>query len=472
MTAPESDTDLSSTVNDANEPNPGGDERKHVVVLGGGFAGLELCKHLRNPRCRITLVDRQNHHLFQPLLYQVATAGLAAPDIAQPLRSIVGRRPELEVVMDQVEHIDLDRRQVRCRRQTLAYDYLAITLGVRTSYFGHPGWEKFAPGLKSLGDATEIRRRVLTAFELAETEPDPAARQQLMTVVVVGGGPTGVELAGAFAELTRKVLRHDFRRINPTEARIVLVEGTGRLLSTYSDSQSDYTRRTLERMGVTVRTSAMVDDLGEGYVRINGEIVRTANVIWAAGMQAPSVIAALDIAKDRAGRLKVLPDLSLPGHPEVFAAGDLVHLTRGDGRPVPGIAPAAMQMGRHVAGVISYDLSARVQPGAPEPPRDAFEYFDKGSMATIGRSAAVAETMGLRFNGFPAWLAWLFIHLVFLVGLRNRLQVFINWCWAYITFRSGARIITGASPGLPTAATGDPAVQARRAAGAPEHPEP
>ncbi len=409
-------------------PTPG---KSHVVVLGGGFGGLEFCKRLNDPeRFHITLIDRQNHHLFQPLLYQVASAGLAAPEIAQPLRSILTEHENLDVLMEEVTGIDLDKRAITTSQRTVGYDYLVIGLGVKTSYFGHNDWAQHARGLKSLDDATQIRADILSAFERAECSDDEAEIRRLMTTVVIGGGPTGVELAGAFAELARRVMADDFRRINPRDARIVLVERSDRLLTMYPEDLSAYTSRRLVGMGVEVRVNSAVEDVGEGYVVVAGERIETANVLWAAGVEAPAFTRQLGVETDHAGRIMVEPDLSLPGYPEVFAVGDIAHLVDANGKPVPGLCPAAIQMGGYVA--------RRLLRGQTGP----FKYFDKGNMATIGRSAAVAESGGLKFTGYLAWLMWLFIHLLFLIGFRNKVAVFWQWVYSYLTYKRGARIIT------------------------------
>lgn len=431
----------------------------HIVVIGAGFGGLTFCRKFPAGIARITLVDRQNHHLFQPLLYQVATAGLSAVDIAQPIRAILRHKPDLEVLMAEVTGIDLAARKVRldhgatsfaadgARAESspgeLAYDYLVLAAGGVTSYFGHPEWEKFAPGLKSLDDALAIRRKILLSFERAETEANEEKRRELMTIVVVGGGPTGVELAGTFAELTRTVLVRDFDRIDPSRARVLLVEGSERVLATFPPDLSASARRQLEHLGVEVRTGRRVRDIRPGEVILDGdEVVRAANIIWGAGVGASPLTRQLGVELDRAGRVKVQPDTSVPGHPEVFAIGDLAALTDRNGVVVPGVSPAAMQMGGHVARLIAREL--RAEKGAL-PEREAFGYWDKGSMATIGRSAAVAQIGRLRFSGYFAWLAWLFVHLVFLVGFRNRLSVFTSWVYSYLTYKRGARIITGAT---------------------------
>ena len=414
------------------------EQTKHVVVLGGGFAGLSACQRLNDPRVRVTLIDRQNHHLFQPLLYQVATAGLAAPDIAQPLRHILHDQENVTTLMTEVRSIDAPARRVETSEGVITYDYLVVALGARTGYFGHNEWERFAPGLKTLDEATALRRQMLLAFERAETAKDEAERERLLSFVIVGGGPTGVEMAGAVAELARRVLVDDFRHIDPKRARVHLIEAAGRLLLMFPEKQSAYTKRKLERMGVTVHLNSPVKEVGEGFVVAGDTRIHASVTLWAAGVEgSPVVKTILGAPLDRGGRVQVSPDLSVPSHPEIFAAGDLVSLTDVNGVRVPGVAPAAGQMGRHVAKQIMADLDGRK--------REPFRYRDKGSMATIGRSTAVAQAGRLRWEGWFAWMAWLTVHLFFLVGLRNRILVFLQWMWAYVTWQRGARIITGLS---------------------------
>lgn len=414
-------------------------ERARVVVLGGGFGGLSFCNHFSHPRARVTVVDRTNHHLFQPLLYQVAMAGLSAPDIAQPIRSILAHHPNLEVIMDEVETIDLAAKRVICRYNPLDYDYLVLALGSSTSYFGHNDWETFAPGLKTLQDALLIRRDVLLAFEQAENTRDVERQRVLMTVVVVGGGPTGVELAGACAELAHRVLRRDFEHIDPTRARIILIEAGPRLLTQMPPDLSEKARRQLEGLGVQVRTNSPVQTIGQDFIELaDKEIIRAGNILWAAGVMAHPITRNLGVDLDRGGRIKVAPDLSIPGHPEVFAIGDLAFVLRDNGQPVPGVAPAAMQMAAHVARVLKQELDV-----SPPPPRAPFHYRDKGTLATIGRSAGVAQIGKVKLSGFPAWLAWLVVHLIFLIGFRNKIAVLVSWTYSYFTYKLGARIITG-----------------------------
>lgn len=418
------------------------DSRKvKVVVLGAGFGGLTFCQAFQHPSAEITLVDRTNHHLFQPLLYQVATAGLSANEVAAPIRSLFTDRPDVLVLLGEVKAVDLPQRTVTLAHEVLPFDYLVIALGGVTSYFGHPEWEQYAPGLKSLDDAMRIRREVLLAFEQAENEPDPARRQELTTLVVVGGGPTGVELAGAFSELARTVLARDFRRMDPAQARVLLVEAGPRVLGHLPESLSVSARQQLERLGVEVRTGARVRDLGPRRLELDsGETIRAATIIWAAGVAASPLTPQLGVDLDRAGRIKVTGDLSVPGHDHVFAVGDVALVLDDQGRPVPGVSPAAMQMARHVARVLKDELDTV---HGVEAKRPRFAYRDKGTMATIGRSAAVAKIGALELSGMPAWLAWLLVHLVFLIGFRNKLAVLLQWAYSYFTYKRGARIIFG-----------------------------
>ncbi len=415
----------------------------HIVVLGAGFGGLTFCKKFRHPDARITLVDRTNHHLFQPLLYQVAACGLSAPDIAQPIRSILSEREDITVLLDKVVNFDLAQKKVFLEKKTLDYDYLVLAMGGQTGYFGHNEWEQFAPGLKTLADALRIRSDILLAFEKAENEPSTAEHDKLMTVVVVGGGPTGVELAGSFAELTRSVLSHDFRHIDPTQARIILLEGSPRVLSHLPPDLSASAQRQLEHLGVKVRTSTSVKNIRAGEVELaSGEIIHAENILWAAGVSATPLTKKLGADLDKAGRVKVNPDLSLPNHPEIFAIGDTALVLEKDGKPVPGVSPAAMQMGKFVAKILSDELRF----GAKPAPRPAFNYWDKGTMATIGRSAAVAWVGRFKFSGLLAWLAWLFIHLIFLIGFRSRTSVLFQWTYSYFSYKRSARIIAYLPP--------------------------
>jgi NADH:ubiquinone reductase (H+-translocating) len=414
----------------------------HIVVIGAGFAGLRFVRNFPEHLARITIIDRQNHHLFQPLLYQVATAGLSAVDIAQPVRALFGPQPNLTVLMSEVTGFDLANKRVQHTRGEVTYDYLVVAAGGVTSYFGHPEWEQFAPGLKTLDDALRIRRMILCSLERAETEADPAKREAAMTIVVIGGGPTGVEVAGALAELTRTVLNKDFDHIDPAKVRVLLIEGGPRVLGTFDPELSESAERQLDKLGVVVRVGVRVEAIRDGEVVVAGETIRSDNIIWAAGVAGAPIAKALGVELDRGGRVKVLPDLSIPGHPEVFALGDMVNLTDANGVIVPGVAQGAMQMGQHAADLIKREIqSGRRAPGT----RERFAYYDKGSMATIGRSAAVAHIKKLKLSGFPAWMAWLFVHLMFLVGFRNKFSVLVQWIYSYFTYKRGARIITGTS---------------------------
>jgi NADH:ubiquinone reductase (H+-translocating) len=409
-------------------------EQQHVLILGGGFAGLACAKALSDERFRITLVDRWNHHLFQPLLYQVATAGLTMAEVAQPLRSILAAHKNVTTLMDDVIRIDLDAKQVHLKEHILTYDYLVIGLGAKTGYFGHPEWAEHTLGLKSLNDAMSIRKEVLLAFERAESADDTAETTKQLTMVVVGGGPTGVEMAGSLAELAQVVLKDDFRRIDPSLAKVHLIEAGPKLLPSFPTELSEYTRQRLVKMGVTVHLNSPVKEVGDGFVVTSEERIESKIIIWAAGVEASEVTRTLmGIPLDRSGRIEVEPDLSLRGHPEVFAAGDLVALTDPNGVRVPGVSPAAIQMGQFIAKLIPEEGMAI--------PRSAFTYWDKGSMATIGRKAAVVSLSGVQVRGFLAWLMWLFVHLLFLVGMRNRASVFLHWVWSYFTWQRGARII-------------------------------
>jgi NADH dehydrogenase len=415
---------------------------KHIVVLGAGFGGLEFAKRFSSEKARVTIIDRQNHHLFQPLLYQVATAGLSAPEIAQPTRQILARRKYLTVLLNEVTGIDLKGKNIKLhhRKEPLAYDYLIIGLGVKTNYFGNDHWEKHAPGLKSLDDATGIRRHLLLAFEEAESTDDTARLNKLTTIAVIGGGPTGVELAGAISELARHVLKKDFRHYDPARARVLLIEAGPRVLPQFPKSLSESAKRQLEDLGVEVRTGESVKNIEEGKIALENEIIEAGNIIWAAGMKAGLLTAQLGVELDKSGRIMVQPDLSLPGHPEVFAVGDIASLVDAHGNPVPGICPAAIQMARQAAVTIEREIES---PADIKPERKAFVYRDKGTMATIGRSKAVAMTGPFRLSGFLAWLSWLFIHLIFLIGFRNKMAVLLQWSYSYLTYKRGARIITG-----------------------------
>ena len=405
-----------------------------MVVVGGGFGGLNAARALAGQPVRVTLLDRRNHHLFQPLLYQVATAALNPSDIAAPLRSVLRRARNVTVLLAEVERVDLAARRLVLDRGEIGYDALVLAAGAGQSYFGHDDWEVFAPGLKSLEDALEIRRRVLLAYESAEREVDGAEQRALLTFVVVGGGPTGVELAGALAEISRQTIARDFRVIDPTQARVILLEGGPRVLASFPESLSRRARHALERLGVEVRTGAIVTRVTADAVWLGGEQIRARTVLWAAGVAATPLARTLGLALDRSGRVPVEADLSIPGHPEAFAIGDM-SLCRGpSGTPLPGLAPVAMQQGRCAADNALRHLSGR--------PSRVFRYRDRGSMATIGRAAAVAVVGGIQLSGLVAWLAWLFVHVMFLIGFRNRFLVLFEWAWAYVSWQRGARLIT------------------------------
>ena len=437
----------------------------HVLILGGGFGGLYAARALRDAPVRVTLVDRRNHHLFQPMLYQVATAGLNPSDIASPIRSILRGSKNTEVLLAEAAAIDVERREVRFSDcATIGYDYLIVATGARHSYFGHDEWEPLAPGLKSLEDALEIRRRVLLAFERAERETDPVRRHAFLTFVVVGGGPTGVEMAGAVAEIRRYALKRDFRHIDPAEATVMLLEGGPRLLPSYPPSLSDEAKHELRRLGVEVRTETLVTDIRPGYVAAAGWTIPTRTVIWAAGNTASPLLRTLGTPLDRVGRAIVEPDCTIPGHPEVFVLGDAAAFDHQEGGTLPGISPVAIQMGHYAARVIAGDLAGQ--------PRRAFRYWDKGQLAVIGRGQAVADIWRLHFGGFLAWLIWIFVHIFFLIGFRNRVLVLLQWAWSYLTYGRGARIITEDvhppdSPPDPILAAGaHPPAAARRPVGA------
>jgi NADH:ubiquinone reductase (H+-translocating) len=426
----------------------------HVLILGAGFAGLYAAKALRRAPVRVTVVDRRNHHLFQPMLYQVATAGLNPSDIASPIRSILRGSKNTEVLLAEATDVDVDARTVRfADGSSETYDYLIVGTGAHHSYFGHDEWEPLAPGLKSLEDALEIRRRVLLAFERAERETDTIRRHALLTFVVVGGGPTGVEMAGAVAEIRRYALKRDFRHIDPTEATVLLLEGGPRLLPAYPPSLSNEAKRELRRLGVEVRTDTFVTDVRPGAVAAAGWVIPTQTVIWAAGNMASPLLKTLHAPLDGVGRVIVEPDCSIPGHPEVFVLGDAAAYNHQEGGTLPGVCPVAIQEGGYAARIIRGDLAGR--------PRKPFHYWDKGQLAVIGRGQAVADIWRLHFGGFLAWLAWIFVHIFFLIGFRNRVMVLLEWAWSYLTFGRGARLITGEGKyALPVRPAGIPAASA------------
>lgn len=426
-------------------------ERPHVVIIGGGFAGLYLARGLRNAPVRITMVDRRNHHLFQPMLYQVAAAALSPQDIAAPIRSVLRRQRNTDVVLAEAERVDVDARVVLLADGVrLPYDYCVVATGARHSYFGHDEWEDFAPGLKSIDDALDVRRRILYAFERAEREPVPERRNEYLTFVVVGGGPTGVEMAGAIAEIRRFALARDFRHIDPREATVMLLEAGPRILSSYPEALSARAKRDLRSLGVDVRENTRVTKIAATAVEASGWVIPTTTVVWAAGNQASPLASTIGAPIDRAGRVLVEADCSVPGHPEVFVLGDAAAFMHGGDTttPLPGVCPVAMQMGQFTARTIRADLTGT--------PRKPFSYWDKGQLAVIGRGHAVADLGRFEFGGVIAWFAWAFVHIFFLIGFRNRVMVLLEWSWAYFNYSPGARLITG--DGVPRAhltATGE-----------------
>ena len=407
----------------------------HIVIIGGGFAGLYTARGLKDVEARITLVDRHNYHLFQPLLYQVATAALNPSDIAAPIRGILRRQKNTNVILGDVTAVDVESKRVLLTDGELSYDFLVIATGATHSYFGHGEWETNAPGLKTIDDALEIRRRVLTAFEAAERETDPETQVAWLTFVIVGAGPTGAELAGALSEIARQTMVRDFRNIKPESARVILIEGKERVLPTYPPSLSEKARKQLVALGVEVITNAVVTAVDEHEVRIGERAIPTRTVLWGAGVQASPLARSLGVPLDRAGRVLVNADLTIPGHKDVFVLGDLAAVKQYDGSFVPGVAPAAIQEGQHTALNLERAVAGQ--------PLRAFKYKDKGSLATIGRAAAVADFGKIKLSGFLAWFAWLAIHIFFLIGFRNRFLVITQWAWAYLTYQRGARLITG-----------------------------
>lgn len=414
---------------------------KRVVIVGGGFAGLTLARALRGLPVEVTLVDRENHHLFQPLLYQVAMAGLSPAEIAAPIRSALDASKNAHVLLGEAVSADLSQKVLTLADgETLGFDYLVIAAGATTSYFGHDEWKRCSLGMKSIDDALEVRRHILLAFEGAERETDPAAQDRLLTFAIIGGGPTGVEVAGTLAELSKTVLARDFRRIANRTPRIVMVERGERVLSAFDKRLSESAAKELEGMGVTMRLSTSVTNINERGVELDGkEWIETASVIWAAGVQPSPLAASIGASLDKQGRIVVTSDCSLEGHPNVFAIGDIAHTQGEDGKPLPGLAPVAMQAARAVKANIESDLKQR--------DRKPFHYTDKGMMATIGRSRAVVQYGKARATGFIAWLMWIAVHIWYLIGFRNRVAVMLEWAWLYITFRRGARLITGLAPG-------------------------
>lgn len=432
-----------------------------VVIVGAGFGGLNAAKALAKAHVRVTIIDRRNYHTFQPLLYQVATAGLSPGEIAAPVRSILRSDKNIEVLMAEVTGFDLERRIVQTSDSAIPYDYLIVAAGATHSYFGHEDWEPFAPGLKTIEDALEIRRRVLLAFELAERQAAAGETTAAINFLVVGGGPTGVELAGTLAEISRHVLANEFHSIDPSRSHILLVEGGPRILPAYAEDMSRSAERQLNHLGVEVRTSTTVTQIEAGVAYLGTTRLPATVILWAAGVAASPLGSQLGVPVDRAGRVCVQPDLSVPGHPEIFVIGDLASVKDEAGKLLPGVAPVAMQQGTYVAKLIRHEVESGVsmkpavavsaaashssRQDAASDSRPKFHYWDKGSLATIGRAAAVAQFGKIHISGFVAWLSWLFIHILFLIGFRNRLLVFIQWAWSYVTYERGARLITGST---------------------------
>ena len=423
--------------------------RPHVVIIGGGFGGLEAAKRLGKAPVNVTLVDRRNHHLFQPLLYQVATAALNAADIAYPIRAVVAKHEHTRVLLADAKNIDVDKRIVELDGGTLHYDYLIVATGATHSYFGKDHWAELAPGLKSVEDALEMRRRIFLAYEAAERESDPVAQREWLTFAVVGGGPTGVELAGALGEIGLHTLAEDFRSIDPTNVKVLLFEGKDRVLTAYPERLSEATKKSLERRHVAVRVNTFVTGIDDKSVTVKGpngeERIGVRTVLWAAGVEASPLARCLGAPLDRSGRVIVEPDLSIPGHPEVFVVGDLAKMIS-DGVEVPGVAQGALQGGRHVAKMIDCEVRGK-------PNRKPFRYWDKGNMATIGRAEAVIATKRFARHGWLAWMLWWVVHIFFLVGFRNRVFMMFHWAWSWLTYKRGSRLITGFVPQLPAVKT-------------------
>ena len=431
--------------------------RPRIVIVGGGFGGLKAAEALARLPVEITLVDRKNFHAFQPLLYQVATAGISPAEIAAPIRQILHQHENVQVLLGEVRAFDMEQHKVRLHGFELSYDYLVVASGATHAYFGHDEWEPLAPGLKTIEDALEIRRRVLLAYELAEREAAVTGTHRPINFVVVGAGPTGVELAGTLAEMARKSMAANFRNIDPAKTRVLLVEAGPSILNSYPEDLRRSAVRQLEHLGVEVHTNSAVSDVRSGQVRIGNDVVAAEVVLWAAGVAASPLGRALGAPVDRAGRVLVEPDLSIPGHGEIFVIGDLAAMKDERGNSLPGVAPVAMQQGKWLGRQIAADLAGK--------PREPFHYFDKGSLATIGRAAAIAQFGKLHLSGFVAWVAWLFVHIMFLIGFRNRVLVMVQWAWSYLTYERGARLITGESLVTPVASM-EYAERARRSTAA------
>lgn len=410
------------------------ENRKHIVIVGGGFGGINAAKNLKNAEADITIIDRTNHHLFQPLLYQVATAALSPGDIAMPIRAILDNKQNLKVLLGEVTAIDKSQNSLTLSDgRTIDFDYLILAPGAQYNYFGNEDWENHAPGLKTISDALQIRERILLSLEQAEQLDDPKLREPYLTFVVIGGGPTGVEMAGAIAEIAKRNMMRDYSNFSKNETRIYLVEAGPGILNGYPESLSEKARETLEDMGVRVLLETPVTGIGKGEVKLKEGVLETPNIIWAAGVAASPLLSSLKTEQDRMGRIKVNRDLSLPGNPNIFVIGDAAHLEE-DGNPLPALAPVAIQQGKYIARLLKNSP-------APED-REPFHYVDKGTMATVGRAKAVADIRGFKFSGFFAWVLWCFVHILFLIGFRNRFKVFVEWIWFYFTFKRGVRLIT------------------------------
>lgn len=425
--------------NKTHQPQTVSDKRRpHVVIIGAGFGGLQAARVLGKAPVRLTVLDRTNHHLFQPLLYQVATAALSPADISATTRFVLRKQKNTRVLLEEVTGIDIEEKRVLMGEQAIDYDYLIVATGAHENYFGHDEWKQYAPGLKNIEDAREIRRKILTAFEQAEAEHDPERIQELLTFIVIGGGPTGVEMAGAIAEMAHKTLAGEFQHINPAQAHIVLVEALPRILNAFPDRLANKALKELRRHGVDIKTNTPIAEVdADGVIFKNGERMNAATVIWTAGVQASPAGKWLNAEVDRAGRVKVQDDLSAPGHPEIFVIGDTAIIMQ-NGKPLPGVAPVAMQEGRYVAQVITDRVEGREH-------GPSFHYVDKGNLATVGRAYAIVELGKIRFTGFIAWLLWLLVHIYYLIGFQNRIMVMMQWAWAYLTYRRRARIITTSS---------------------------
>lgn len=409
--------------------------KKHIVIIGAGFGGLTAAKHLADSEFEITIIDKTNHHLFQPLLYQVATAALSPSDIAVPIRSLLSGYPNIKVILDEVIYIDKFNHLIELKTQKINFDYLIIAVGSRHSYFGKNSWEQLAPGLKTLTDALVIREKIIEALELAEKEKDPNLMKKYLTFVIVGGGPTGVELAGAIAEIAKETMIKDYKNFKADDTKVILIEAADRLLLSFDKNLSEYAKEDLERMGVEVKINTKVEDISEEGVQTNNGFIPAKTIIWAAGNQASPLLKSLEVELDRAGRVIVKNDCSIPNNPEIFVIGDAAHFENEEGKILPGVAQVTIQQGRFVAEIIKRDI--------PPENRPSFKYKDKGTMATIGKAKAVAEIKGFKLTGLFAWLTWSLVHIFFLIGFRNRLRVMIEWIWYYITKRHGTRLIVG-----------------------------